>query len=71
MNPLDHSTKGPINGIEVPMGFNMALARNAAAMDFFATLPDDEKRSIIAGTTSIGSKEEMQSYVSNMLKRGK
>lgn len=52
---------------EMPMGFGMALAQNPAAMQKFANLSEEEKQKIIAGTHSVSSKEEMQSYVNKLL----
>lgn len=56
-----------VNGPEMPLGLGMALAQNLNAMERFASLPKDEQRRIIAHTHSIGSKEEMQSFVQSLL----
>lgn len=52
---------------ELPMGFGMALAKNTKAMERFAALPDEQKRTVIEGTHNIHSKKEMQLYVENLL----
>lgn len=51
---------------EMPIGFSMALAMNPDAMQKFALLSEDEKRSFVAGTHGIKSKHEMQRYVNNL-----
>ncbi len=52
---------------EMPVGFAMALAQNPEAMQKFATLSEDKKQEIIAGTHSVNSKKEMQQYVKSKL----
>lgn len=54
------------NGPDMPIGLGMALAQNISAMERFAALPREEQRRIIAGTHSIGSREEMQAYVGSL-----
>lgn len=51
---------------EIPIGFSMALAMNPDAMQKFALLSEDKKRSIINGTHGIKSREEMHRYVNNI-----
>ncbi len=51
---------------EMPIGFSMALAQNADAMQKFALLGEDKKKQIIAGTHSIKSKQEMHEYVKRL-----
>jgi len=51
------------NGKEIPLGFGMALAQNSTAMTKFSELPESEKQTIIDGTHSISSKQEMKAYV--------
>lgn len=48
---------------ELPLGFSLALAQNAEAMEKFASFPDDKKQEIINGTHAISSKSEMRRYV--------
>ena len=59
-----------VNGDDVPLGLGMALAQNADAMTYFASLSKEERRKVIDGTHSIKSKQEMQSYVTSLAKNG-
>ena len=52
---------------EMPVGFSMALAQNPKAMEKFAMLPENEKKKVIQGTQSVGSKQEMHEYVRNLI----
>ena len=56
---------------EMPVGFAMALAMNPEAMQKFALLSEDKKREVIAGTHSVNSRNEMQSYVASLVKNEK
>lgn len=58
------------NGEGIPLGFGMALAQNPKAMDYFASLSNSERESIIAGTHNINSKKEMQAYVQQFSEQG-
>lgn len=58
-----------VDGPEIPMGLGMALAQNIQAMNYFASLSDEEKKQIIDHTHSIQSKEEMRRFVSGFTKR--
>lgn len=51
---------------ELPVGFGIALAKNAEAMQRFANLTDGEKQEIIDGTHAIESKREMERYVDSI-----
>ena len=53
----------------MPVGFAMALAQNPEAMQKFATLSEDKKQEIIAGTHSVKSKEEMHQYVNSLVSK--
>lgn len=55
------------NGPEIPIGFGMALAQNATAMERFASLPKEAQQRVITGTHGIGSREEMQAYVQSLI----
>lgn len=55
------------NGPEIPMGLGMALAQNLPAMNHFASLSRERQQQIIQRTHSIGSKEEMQSFVASFV----
>ena len=52
---------------EMPVGFAMALAMNPDAMQKFATLSEEQKHDIIAGTHAVKSKEEMHRYVNALV----
>ena len=54
---------------EMPVGFEMALARNMYAMHKIANLNEQEKQEVINGTHSVQSKEEMRRYVENIIKK--
>jgi uncharacterized protein YdeI (YjbR/CyaY-like superfamily) len=58
--------KNKIYAPDMPMGLDIALAKNEAARDYFYSLAEAEQRRIIDHTHSIGSKEEMQSYVDSL-----
>lgn len=51
---------------EMPVGFAMALAMNPKAMQKFATLSEEKKQQIIAGTHSVRSRDEMHRYVNDI-----
>lgn len=48
---------------DIPMGFRMALAQNLKALEYFGSLPDAQKQTIINATHTITSKAEMKSYI--------
>lgn len=52
---------------DIPMGLDIALAQNERANDFFYFLPEDEQKRIINHASTIGSKEEMQSFVNSLV----
>ena len=58
-----------VNGNNIPLGFGMALAKDIDAMRHFSNLSVREQRSVIDGTHSVRSKNEMAEYV-NRLKLG-
>jgi len=60
-----------INGPAIPLGFGMALAQNGEALDRFAAMNDYERKSVIARTYGIQSREEMQAFVSNFVDGGR
>ena len=55
------------NDLDIPMGLNMALAKNISAMNYFSSLTPNKKREIINGTHNIHSKEEMHQYVDTLM----
>ncbi len=52
---------------EMPLGFNMALCQNMAAMEYFSTLSLQHQQEIIDRTHDITSKEEMRRYVDGLV----
>lgn len=50
----------------MPVGFAMALAMNPDAMQKFATLSEEQKRTVIEGTHSVRSREEMHRYINDL-----
>ncbi|HAN22091.1 MAG: hypothetical protein A2Y15_03810 [Clostridiales bacterium GWF2_36_10] len=57
------------NGDGIPLGFGMALAQNSHALDYFSSLSDSQRQTIIDGTHNIRSKQEMQRYVQQLADR--
>ena len=57
-----------MNMEELPMGFGMALAQHPEAMARFTALSEAEQKAIIDGTHAVRSKQEMQTYVENLMK---
>ena len=52
--------------LELPLGFEMALAQNEAAMKKFESLTESEKQAVLQKTHSVRSKHEMQQLVSSL-----
>lgn len=50
---------------DIPLGLKMALAENPEAMNYFVSLSEEQKQSIIEQTHKIHSKSEMQSFAGN------
>ena len=59
------------NGKGVPLGFGMALAQNARAVEMFSQLSKSEKRDILEGARSVQSKQEMREYVDSIANRSR
>ena len=55
---------------DMPMGLDIALAKNQAAKDYFYSLPEAAQRRIIEHTHVIESKEEMQAFADSLVKTG-
>ncbi len=55
-----------MNGIELPLGFGMALAQNEAAMQRFEALSEAEKQAVLQQAHAVGSKREMQQLISRI-----
>ena len=60
-------SKDKIYEKDMPMGLDIALAKNDMAQDYFYALGEEAQRQIISHTHSIGSKEEMQLYVDSLV----
>lgn len=58
------SNQNLANDPEMPMGLGMALSKNLEAMNRFASLPHEKQQAIIEHTHQIGSKKEMEQFVS-------
>ncbi|MEG2368146.1 MAG: hypothetical protein RSB53_08535, partial [Oscillospiraceae bacterium] len=50
----------------IPLGFGMALAHNAKALDSFAALSHDKRRGIVEAARKVRTKDEMQSFVNKL-----
>ena len=55
---------------DMPMGLDIALAKNQAAKDYFYGLSPQAQRQIIEHTHMIQSKEEMQAFADSLIKTG-
>lgn len=55
-----------LNDNELPIGFGMALAKDTNAMNVFSTMNENTKKTVIEHARHIGSKNEMQQYVSSL-----
>lgn len=51
---------------ELPIGFGMQLAKNLDAMNYFSNLDEEGKRQVVNQTKNIGSKQEMEQFVSSL-----
>jgi len=52
---------------DMPMGLDIALAKNTKAADYFYALPEATQKQIMDHTHTISSKEEMQAYVDSLV----
>ncbi len=48
---------------EMPLGFGMALAQDAEALERYAALSPAQQQSVLEGTHAVRSKGEMHEYV--------
>ena len=55
---------------DMPMGLDIALAKNQAAKDYFYGLPESAQTRIIEHTHMIQSKDEMQAFADSLVKTG-
>jgi len=60
--------KNKIYEKDMPMGLDIALAKNDRAHNYFYALEETAQKQIIDQTHGIGSKEEMQIYVDSLVK---
>lgn len=51
---------------ELPIGFDMQLAENIDAMNYFARLDEQGKKEVVNQTKNLGSKEELEQFVSSL-----
>lgn len=56
-----------IHNEELPIGFTMELAQHSDALIRFSNLSREQQRSIVDGARQMQSREEMRSYVTNLL----
>ena len=63
-------SKNQIYSPDMPMGFDIALAKNQRAKDYFFALPEASQKQIINHTHTIDSKEEMQAYADSLVQSG-
>ena len=50
----------------VPIGFGFALSANAAAMNYYAHLPEEKKQEILNKAHNVSSEMEMYSLVADL-----
>ena len=50
----------------IPIGFGLALSANAAAMNYYAHLPEEQKQEILGKAHNIRSEKEMYSLVASL-----
>lgn len=53
-------------GGDLPIGFGLSLAANAAAMDAFAGMSDAEKERVVEESRRMHSKQEMERFVNGL-----
>lgn len=51
---------------ELPIGFGLMLAANNKAMDNFAKMTDEEKRSVLEVSRTKQTRNEMESFVNSI-----
>lgn len=52
----------------LPLGLGMALAQRPEAMSYFASLPEQERNSVIAQAHQVRSRTEMRALVDELTK---
>ena len=61
--------KNKLYATDMPMGLDIALAKNEKAREYFYSLPESSQKQIIDHTHTISSKEEMQAYADSLAGR--
>ena len=61
--PKEITMNNVFDGIEMPMGLGMALAKNVPALDMFSNMDASQKQAVIDHTHQINSKNEMHEFV--------
>lgn len=56
----------PMDLRDLPMGFSMALSRNAEAMQSFSAMSATERQAVLAQTHKVQSKQEMRALVQQL-----
>ncbi len=51
---------------KVPIGFGMALAQNAAAMEAYAAMTEEQKQAVLNRAHHAGSQQEMHRIVNSI-----
>ncbi len=59
-----------LSNSDLPLGLSMALMENLKAFTTFAHMSDVQKQSVISGSHSVNSKQEMQAYVNSIARQG-
>ena len=59
--------KNKIYATDMPMGLDIALAKNQVTRGYFYSLPEASQKQIIDHTHMVDSKEEMQVYVDSLV----
>lgn len=54
---------------KIPTGFAMALSMNPEAMQKFASLSEEQKQEVLAGTHAVKSRNEMHRYVASLVNK--
>jgi len=59
--------KNQIYAPDMPMGLDIALAKNEAAKNYFYALSEPSQKQIIQHAHTVQSKEEMQAYADSLV----
>lgn len=55
-----------MNSGNVPIGFGLALAMNAPAMEVYAAMTEDQKQNVLNRARQVHSKQEMQALIADI-----